>query len=157
MALNKHMAAAVAEIQCDIAQLEKERLKARTCRAAAGLKLDIKNLKAAARTIDSLYGGDDPVVTEPLPTTIKGHVALLKKDLRVAQERRYVYGGHALAVAATLPEPLTAIDLSLATGFTRAAASKCLKRWAADGWVRKKRHGEYVRTAKFPATVIPAE
>jgi len=150
------MAAAVAEINDDIAQLEKERLKVRTGKEAAGLKLDIKNLKAAARTIDSLYGGDDPV-TERLPTTIKGHVALLKKDLRTAQERKYVYGGHVLAMAAALPEPWTAIALALAAGFTRAAASKCLKRWALDGWARKKRHGEYVRTAKFPATVIPAE
>ncbi len=146
MALNKHVALAVAEINSDIAQLEKERFKARTCKEAAGLKLDIKNLKAAARTIDSLYGGEEPA----------DKLKPADKNVR-APKRRYAPSGHALAVAARLPEPLTAIDLAWAAVLSRAAASKCLKRWAADGWVRKKRHGEYVRTAKFPATVIPAE
>ena len=57
-------------------------------------------------------------------------------------------------VAAALPEPLTAMALAWACVYSTAAASKCLKRWQVDGWVRKVKHGRYVRTAKFPATVI---
>ena len=60
MALNKHMALAVAEINGDIAQLEQERLKARTCKEAAGLKLDIKNLKAAAGRLTRSMAGRNP-------------------------------------------------------------------------------------------------
>ena len=53
--------------------------------------------------------------------------------------------------------PAALLALAWAAVYSTAAASKCLKRWATDGWVRKVKHGRYVRTAKFPATVIPAE
>jgi hypothetical protein len=140
MALNKHMAAAVAEMEADIKQLMSEidswPARARFKAKRAGLQRDVENLQAAIKTIDSLYGGPEPDNDPPV---------------------KYLNGATALMVAAALPEPLTALALAWAAVYSTAAASKCLKRWATDGWVRKVKHGRYVRTAKFPATVIPAE
>ena len=133
MALNKHMAAAVAEITDDIALLKREKPTAQT-------KEEIKSLKAARDTIDALYGGPDP--EKPVGNGKNG------------KHGKYVYGGNALAVAAGMRE-LTALGLAAMVGFSLGAASKCLRRWEADGWVRKVKHGLYVRTAKFPATVVP--
>jgi hypothetical protein len=104
----------------------------------AAAVVEIKRLETARDTLEDLYGG-------PEPETIK------------VKPGRYVRRGVALYNASVMPEPLRAIELAAAAGITKAAASKYLKRWAADRWVRKVKHGRYVRTAKFPATVIPAE
>jgi len=129
MALNKHMAAAVAEIDADIERI----LSAQVF----GTRAEIKRLKAVRDTIDALYGGDEPKA-KPKP-------------------RKYTSRAVALFNAAKMPAPLTAPELAAASGITAAAASKCMKRWRASGWVKKIFHGQYVRTAKFPAVVIPAE
>jgi hypothetical protein len=138
MALNKHMAAAVAEIEDDINQLKRLRevLPMRAREERAQFRRDLADLRRVARTIDSLYGGPEP--EKPVTPPVK-----------------YLPSGRATACAAALPEPLTAVLLAWAAVCSNGAASKCLKRWLADGWVKKVRHGQYVRTAKFPAAKFP--
>jgi CRP-like cAMP-binding protein len=131
MALNKHMAAAVVEIKGDIDLLMRERQTAQT-------KEEIKRLEAARDTLEDLYGGPEPDTIEVKPG-------------------RYMRRGVALFNASVMPEPLRALELAAASGITKAAASKYLRRWRADGWVRKICHGQYIRRVKFPAVVIPAE
>ena len=128
MALNKHMAAAVAEIDADIERM----LSAQVY----GTRAEFKRLKAARDTIDALYGGPDP--EKPVKPPVK-----------------YLPSGRATACAAAMPEPLTAVLLAWAAVCSNGAASKCLKRWLADRWVKKVKHGQYVRTAKFPAAEFP--
>jgi len=138
MALNKHMAAAVAEMEADLAQLALEMGHARTCKEKAFFARDFGRIKAAIKTIDALYSGPEPKPAKP------------------AKPARYVHGGTALGAAAGLREPMTAPALAAAVGCTPAAASKWLQRWEVDGWLVKTGHGQYVHAAKFPATVIPA-
>ena len=122
------MAAAVMEIKGDIDLLKREK-------PTAQIKEDIKRLEAARDTLEDLYGGPEP-------------------DKIVVKPGRYVRRGVALYNASVMPEPLRAIELAAASGITKAAASKYLKRWAADGWVRKVCHGQYIRTIKFPPVVL---
>jgi hypothetical protein len=123
MALNKHMAAAVVEIKGDLALLKREKPTTQT-------KEEIKRLEAARDTLEDLYGGPEP---------------------SCPPVKKYTAGAAALYHAAKMPEPLMAPELAAAAGFSTGAASKCLKRWQAAGWLRKICHGQYIRRAKFPA------
>jgi DNA-binding transcriptional regulator PaaX len=53
--------------------------------------------------------------------------------------------------------PFTAENLVTAVGFSKKAARSLLQRWKAAGWVESTDRGQYRKTDKFPATVIPAE
>jgi len=127
MALNKHMQAAVDEISGDIAQLQQE----------------IEQLKMVTDCIDRLYGGEEPAE----PETAKEKRSKAKGSA----------AGSALEKAAGKRVPFTAENLVTAVGFSKQAARSLLQRGKAAGWLESTDRGQYRKTDKFPATVIPAE
>ena len=109
MALNKHMAAAVAEIDADI---ERMRIESRSVMARQGA--EFKRLKAAR---------DDHTIDSSIARAGTGEAGETKVKISLRSTA---------CLAAAMPEPLTAVLLAWAAVCSNGAASKCLKRWLAE-------------------------
>jgi len=56
-----------------------------------------------------------------------------------------------MAHARRMPEPVSAVTLSVASGKDRIFCTNSINRWAAKGWLEKTGRGEYKRTNTFPS------
>jgi glycine cleavage system aminomethyltransferase T len=135
MKMKPHLRATLAEIDSDITQL----------------KADLDRLVSTRATLVDLYGGDSAVEAAPRSNEKPAQAVT---ETEPPKEKR---GGRTsaetvalIAVARTMPEPISAVTLSVAGIVEKKFAANSIVRWAANGWLEKIGWGEYKRSKSFP-------
>jgi hypothetical protein len=148
--MSPHFRKTVAEIDQDIAQLNG----------------DIARLQTTRETIVELYGGETELAPPKAekktrkPRAVKTEAAAPERVALSAASVTTLSGFSRvpsadtvalMAVARTMPEPISATTLSVTSGKERVFCTNNINRWAARGWLQKIGYGEYKRTSSFPA------
>ena len=154
MGLNKHMAAAVKEMDGDIEALSQKITE--LGEEAAGYSKEIVRLQDARKSIDDLYGGGGETPDEPkAPKARKAKAAAVEPaaDAAVVKRGRQLAPAALAAVAKLkgMELPITAEKVVEATGQDQKFASNLLSKLKARGWLASTGWGKFERTAAFPA------